>query len=65
MAYAVECRYCGQRVVTAGRIGDPELAAMREHPRTCPKGQWRVDDPPTIEALLRHFDVRLWPPERG
>ena len=58
--FHVTCRYYGRSVVTVPRIGDFELAQLREHLQLI---QPREDLPtaPSVADVLKHFDVENAP----
>ena len=55
--FLVSCRYCRVPIATVTRVGAEELEAMLTHLRAC-RPSALVVDPPRMETLLRHFDVR-------
>ena len=56
----VSCRHCREPIVMAARIGYEELDALLAHVRSC-RPSAHLPDPPGVEAILRHFEVRAMP----
>ncbi len=55
--FLASCRYCRIPVTIATRFGPEELEALLAHVRSC-KPTTRLSEPPGIEGVLKHFDVR-------
>ena len=59
--FLVSCRACQRPIMLVVRVGDPELAELREHLRTAHPAV-QLPPSPGVEETLRHFRVK---PESG